>query len=792
MSKTRLVRWSGLIGSGIVLLILGIFAWAWHQVEGALPTLDGDVSIAGLTAPAQLHRDAQGIAIIQAANEIDANRALGFAHGQDRFFQMDLLRRSAAGELSALFGSAALDVDRAVVIHRFRELARQVLAAESPERRALVQAYADGVNAGLNSLASKPWEYALLRAAPSPWLPEDCGLVLYAMVLDLQDSDGTYEKTLANLRDFLGPTAVDFFNPIVGPDDSALDGTQAELPPPPPPHVLDLRQAPPAPPVLSSVPSPERLTIGSNAFVRIHDSVATLAGDPHLGLRVPNIWYRAQLEWAGSGPSPHQVTGATLPGVPGVIIGSNGHIAWSFTNATVDTGDLIPIDLDPLAPDLFYLDSQESYEFEIHEDTIAVKGDDPVVVESTWTRFGPLVGTTRRGKKLAYRWTFHDPAAVNFRTLDLNNARTVDEALVIAAESGLPTQNLFVADTNGEAAWTLSGQLPQRRGFDGRFPSSWTYGDRSWEGFQSRTDRPVVRATATQPIWSGNQRLVGGEAGRRLGDSGFDDPERAAQIERDLRALPETANAPADLLAIQLDHRAEWVMRWRDLLVTTFEHSHPTGDRAKFRDMIANWDGQADAKSVGYRLLRDWHSQVSHLTLEPIFAKITAHDPDFAYWRLRYEAGLWALHRDEPLNLLAADYADWDALRLAAVDRVLAALAEKKTPLERASWGSANRLRFEHPLAGALPDFMASWFNFPAVHQSGDSRMPHVARPRHGASLRMVVSPGRESEGIYHQPGGASGNPLSPYYRAGHEDWARGEPSPFLPGEPAHTLNLLP
>jgi penicillin amidase len=792
MSNTRFIRWSGLIGSGTILVLLGLFAWAWLQISDALPLLDGEVHVAGITAPAQLHRDAQGTAIIQAANEIDANRALGFAHGQDRFFQMDLLRRSAAGELSALVGSVAIDVDRAAVIHRFRELSRQVLARESPPRRALIEAYTTGVNAGINSLPSKPWEYALLRTEPSPWLPEDSGLVFYSMVLDLQDSTGTYEQTLANLRDFLGPTAVDYFNPLIGPDDSALDGTQAALPPPPPPRVLDLRQAPPRTQVLSDAAPPDPLTIGSNAFVHIHDSVATLAGDPHLTLRVPNLWYRARLEWPLPDASTHHVTGATLPGLPGVIIGSNGHISWSFTNARVDTGDLVALDLDPIAFEYLYLHNKEAFEFETHVDMIEVKGDDAVKMESTWTHFGPLVGVSRSGKKLAYRWTFHDPAAINFNLLDLNTARTVAEALFIGTHSGMPTQNLFVADTTGDAAWTLTGQIPQRRGFDGHLPVSWAYGDRSWEGFQSPADHPVVRATATSPIWSGNQRLIGGEAMKRLGDSGFDDPERATQIKRDLLDLPPTAIKPADLLAIQLDHRADWVMRWRDLLVATLDRTELSGDRAKFREFIATWDGQADAKSVGYRLLRDWRSQLSALTLQPIFAQIIDYDPDFAYWRLRYEPSLWALHRDEPINLLSADYADWDALRLTAVDRVLAALADKKTSLERATWGSANRLRFQHPLAGALPDFMANWFNFPAVHQSGDSRTPHVARPSHGASLRMVVSPGRESEGIYHQPGGASGNPLSPYYRTGHEDWVRGKPSPFLPGAPQHTLNLLP
>ena len=786
------MRWTGLIGSIIVLLILGTLAWAWRQVENALPPLDGELQLPGLTAPVSLHRDAQGTITIAASTEIDANRALGFAHAQDRFFQMDLLRRRADGALSGLFGEVALRADKAVVIHRFRTLAQQVIAQASPQRQALIEAYSAGVNAGLASLPSKPWEYALLRSEPEPWVPEDSILVFYSMVLDLQDSTGTYEKTVADLRDFMGPTAVDFFNPLVGPNDSALDGSQAELPPPPPPHVVNLRTAPPTNPFLTSVLAPEKLTIGSNAFIHVANQRATLAGDPHLTLRVPLIWYRARLEWTTPNQTRHHVTGASLPGVPGIIIGSNGHIAWSFTNANVDIGDLVAVDSNPLASEFLYLHDHESYEFETHTDTIVVKGEDPVSVESIWTRFGPIVGKLRSGKSLAYRWTFHDAAAINLDTLDFNTARTVDEALAIAARNGTPPQNFFVSDTHGDAAWTVTGQLPLRRGFDGRFPVSWSFGDRSWAGFQPASDRPVVRATANQLLWSGNQRQIGGEALKLLGDAGYDDPERAAQIERGLQHLASNANPVAALHSIQVDHRADWAHRWRDLLVTTLDRTPDSGPRDPFLEIVRQWDGVADAKSVGYRLVRDWHRQLTTLTLQPIFAEIIAHDANFSYSRLRYEAALWALHRDEPINLLAAEHKNWDALRLAAVERVIAKLKDARTPLSRATWGNANRLAFEHPLAGSLPGFIADFLNFPAIPQSGDRRMPHVARPGHGASLRFVVSPGQESAGIYHQPGGASGNPLSPFYRAGHEDWAQAKPSPFLPGAPQHTLTLQP
>ncbi len=802
MKVSRLLRWIGLALCTVFLVLIAAFAWIWTRVQHSLPPLDGELPLPGLSAPAALSRDPQGIAIIEATNFLDLVRVQGFAHGQDRFFQMDLMRRRASGRLTELFGEKALPLDRAVVVHRFAALAEEVLANEPADRLALLEAYAAGVNAGLQSLEVKPWEYSILRTEPELWTPRDSVLVFCAMVLDLQDSTGSYDQTLTTLRDTLGTAAVDFFNPVIGPDDSALDGTTAALPAPPSAELVNLRDAP--------LPSTEneddtarltdlRLRTGSNAFALPGDRTATgaglLAGDPHLGLALPNVWYRCQLNWRDADGTARTANGASLPGEPGLIIGSNGRIAWSFTNGYVDTGDLVPIDLNPVAPELLYRRGTETLDFEFREDEIPLKDGSTETVETTWTVFGPLVGKDRRGKNLAYKWTFHDPAAMNFAIIGLIDADTVDEALAVSADSGMPNQNLFVVDRTGAAAWTLTGRLPQRFGFDGRFPVDWSYGDRGWDGWLPADQRPVVRAAPGQAIWSGNQRQVGGTALEVLGDSGYDDPDRASQIERGLAALDQAAQ-PADFLHIQTAEQADWMLRWRDLLVRSFEAvDGPTStdpDRATFRRLITTWDGRAAADSVAYRLLRAWRNQIDSLTLPPIFAATFKVDPQFRWWKLRYEAGLWALHRDEPLHLLSSTYADWNALRLAAVDRVISRLKDEQGNLTATTWGQANALHLNHPFGDFLPGPIADWVNLPVTAQSGDSHMPHVARPRFGASLRLAVSPGHEADGIFHMPGGQSGNPLSLYYRAGHQDWLRGEPSPLLPGEAEHTLTLTP
>ncbi|HSU82349.1 MAG TPA: penicillin acylase family protein, partial [Thermoanaerobaculia bacterium] len=186
----------------LVLAVLGGAFWAYSQMRASLPRLDGERRVAGLAAPVAIERDDLGVPVIRAANRLDAARALGFLHAQDRFFQMDLLRRQAAGELAEIFGPAAVKVDRRHRVHRFRALAERILAASPPEDRALLAAYTDGVNAGLSSLGGKPFEYLALRVAPAPWRPEDSILALDAMFLELHDT-GERESALGVLRDTL-------------------------------------------------------------------------------------------------------------------------------------------------------------------------------------------------------------------------------------------------------------------------------------------------------------------------------------------------------------------------------------------------------------------------------------------------------------------------------------------------------------------------------------------------------------------------------------------------------------
>ncbi len=813
---TKRLRLLASVLSLLLLVAVLTIGWFFWRLRASVPQLEGTQGVNGLQAAVTITRDAAGVPTLRGRDRIDVARALGWLHAQERFFQMDLLRRSAAGELAELFGKRALNHDRSVRMHGFRRLAGEVTARLEPADRKVLDAYADGVNAGLAALRARPFEYLLLRASPQPWRIEDSILVIYAMTLDLQEDDGRYERSLMTLRDELGLEAIEFFNPLVLPQDAALDGTTAPLAPIPGPNRINLRaaklsSAPAAEPSRFPFPAREPETVvGSNAFAlagaHTASGAALLANDMHLDLRVPNIWYRASLQWDAGAPAGngamHRVTGVTLPGTPVVVAGSNGRIAWGFTNSYTDTSDLVVVETMP-GLDNWYVtpDHLEGVKVEQRKDVIRVKGAADVPVEYAWTVWGPIVGENDRGRPLALRWTAHDPAATNFRLIGLETAGRVEEAIAIAHATGIPTQNFVVADTAGDVAWTIAGRLPKRAGYDGRLPVSWAFGDRKWEGFVAPGEIPVVGTTVgARPagigsdgrIWSGNQRPLGGAALSVLGDGDYARPYRAAQIRDGLAALERAT--PRDLLAIQLDDRALFLAPWHALLMKTLtpQVAEAAKGRSALRGFAEPWEGRASTEAVSYRIVREFRIAVYTRMFGPIFASCTEAYPQFAWNSFQLEPAAWALLRERPMHLLAADYATWDDLLVGAIDDVVRAFDRAGVILPQANWGWRNRARIRHPFGNLLPGWMSNWLNMPEDPLPGGDDMPRVQSPNHGASERLVVAPGREEEGIFHMPGGQSAHPLSPFYRAGHAAWVRGEPTPFLPGETRYTLILVP
>ena len=791
--RSRALRWLGLVL--LVLLLVALVAlaagglWIRSQLRASLPQMEGERALAGLTAPVTVERDGLGVPTIQAADRVDAARALGFLHAQERFFQMDLMRRQAGGELAEMFGSVAVPVDKGHRRQGLRYVARRAVAAGSPRDRAILAAYAEGVNAGLAALDGPPFEYLLVQQDPAPWKPEDSLLVALAMFIELEDPEGTRELSLGVMHDLLPGPLFEFLSQGGGEWDAPLAGGPMTTPPVPGPEVFDVRKEPaPGRPLKWRTVGEPRTPRGSNnwavAGTHTADGKAWLANDMHLGIRIPNTWYRASLKVGD-----RRITGVSLPGVPVIAVGSTGRIAWGFTNSYIDWHDLAIVEVDPGDPEV-YRTPQGPRRFGHRKEVIGVKKGEDVVLDVRETIWGPVVlDRDHKGRPLVLSWIAQHPEAVNMEILGLEEAGTVDEAVEIAHRSGIPPQNFVVADADGRIAWTIIGKIPKRFGFDGRIPESWADGTRGWNGWLASEEVPKIVDPPSGRIWTANNRVVEGPELARIGDSGYWLGARARQIRDGLLALDKAR--PEDLLAIQLDDRALFLDRWRTLLLNTLSNqSQPR--RLEMRDLVEkSWTGRASIDSVGYRLVKEFRREVRNRTLEPILARCAQADERFDPGDLRQiEGPLWRLVTEKPAHLLDPKYKTWDEQLLAAADAVLAAYEGQD--LAQRTWGERNTTRIRHPLSVALPGFLARQLDVEPRQLPGDSDMPRFLGPAFGASERIVVSPGKEEAGFFHMPAGQSGHPLSPHYRDGQRAWEEGAPTPFLPGKTGSTLKLVP
>jgi penicillin amidase len=840
------------IGAGILLGTLGLLGlagdlWVRHRLAANLPQTAGRLAVAGLSAPATIERDAQGVPNIRGASRRDVAFATGFAHAQDRFFQMDLLRRRSAGELAELFGPPALQLDRTMRIHLFREHARRVLAASAPDLRDLLAAYADGVNAGLGTLAAPPFEYLVLRSEPRAWRPEDSVLVLFSMFTQLEDVNAATESAVTLMHDQMPEGLFQFLNPPATEWDAPIAGTPPPAPPPPGPAVFDLRrgrQASHAPrgegtgqragdvadhessplrhgatriagsgwavtgPAASSSRAGARPVAGdgraqagpaaSNSWAvagrLAAGGGALLANELHLGLAVPNVWYRAALSWPAeaAGQPPQRVVGATLPGAPALVVGSNGQVAWGLTNSVLDTSDLVLLDPAPGDPDR-YLTPEGPKAFQHHHEVLKVRGGPDEKLAVDWTIWGPVLDKDWRGRRRAVRAVVDEPGAADFEILRLETASSLDQALDIAARSGVPALNFLAADRAGRIGWTIAGRLPRRAGFDGETASSWADGAHRWLGLVPPGAVPRLADPAAGRLWTANNRVLAGAAAAPLGRGNFVLGARARQIRDDLLALPLAS--VEDMRRIQLDDRALFLRRWHDLLLQVLSPQAVAADprRRELRALVEGWGGRATVGSAGYRMVRTFRSMVRRAVFAPLTAACRKIDPELSYVDQvnQHEGPLWQLVSSQPLHLLDPRYKSWDELLLAAADAVVAVNAEQGPRLADRTWGERNTMEIEHPLSEALP-IVGRRLSMPPRQLPGDDDMPRVQHPDYGATLRMVVSPGREAEGIFQMPGGESGNPLSTHYGDLYDSWAAGAAAPLLPGKPAAVLELVP
>ena len=774
-----------ILGAIAVLLVATVGA-AWLALRASLPKIEGEAALAGLSAPAAIERDAAGVPVIRGRTRADVARATGYAHEQDRLFQMDLLRRTGAGELAALLGPGLVDADRHLRPHQFRQRARDALAALDAGDRALLEAYAAGVNAGAAALGARPFEYLLLGQSPAAWRAEDSLLVVYAMWIDLQGLDAADEQQRGRLAAALPAAA---WRLLVEPDptwEAPLDGSRLPELPLPSAEEYDLRGLDHA--LFESLDVPgavDAAKLGSNNWAvagsRVQGGGALVANDMHLGLRVPNIWYRARLAAAAEGLD---ATGVSLPGVPSIVAGSNGNVAWGFTNSYGDFQDLVRLEPGPQSGT--YLTADGPRAFDVDREAIEVAGAEPEMLELRRTIWGPVIGDDGEGRELALAWTAHRAGATDMALLGLEQARDLDQAAAAIGGAGMPGQNVMIADAGGRIGWVLSGKLPLRQGIDATRPSPWHAQGAGWQGWLPREESPRFLDPPSGYAWSANARVVGGEAFARIGDGDYAAAARARQIRDRLSVLD--AATPADMLAIQLDDRADYLAHWQPILLRALAQA----GEAEAARLVAGWSGHAAVDDAGYRLLRDFERRVAKRAFRVIAAPALARWPDYE-WRApeRFTEVAWRLVAIRPENLLDPRFKDWDAWLADVAARTVHDLPAECATLAACRWGAVNVARIRHPISEAVP-LLARLLDMSSESLPGDWSMPRVQSPAFGASERFGVSPGREAEGYFHMPGGQSGHPLSPFYRAGHAAWVRGESTPFLPGQAAHVLRLSP
>ena len=787
MRWLRWLRWTLL---GIAALALLAFFGAWWALHRSLPRIDGEVAASGVGAAATLERDARGRPTITGRSRTDLAFATGYAHAQDRFFQMDLSRRFAAGELSELFGTLALKQDTRTRRFGFRAVARRVIESAPPAEREVVEAYTRGVNAGLEGLASRPWEYLLLRASPRAWSPEDSVLVVHSMWWNLQANSILAELSRRRLEraaaargdaaqaheliTFLYGGYSDWDTPDYGQE---LCTAGCAHPAPSLPALLKFG-------AIVSGSGNEPALAGSNnwavAGAHTRSGVALVANDMHLELGVPAVWYPARLRVTGDAPM--DVTGVTLPGTPAVAAGSNGHVAWGFTNSY---GDFSDVRFGPCA----------SPDYKVRHESIAVRGTAPAQVDYREVGAGfvldgeEYVDDVARGECAQVAWVASRAEATNFALLGMEQAHSIDDVLSLAPRVGIPAQNLVVGDTGGRIAWTLLGRVPRGTGPDRLFGAL---------EFRTELDHPRIADPPIGRLWTANQRVVDGELEQVIGDDevdvaagGYDIGARARQIRDQLLALKQPATE-RDMLAIQLDSRALFVARWRELLLALLDADalRDSPQRREFRELVSNWKAEAAPDSVGYRLVRSFRGE----TLDALWSSLVAGLTEGKIHVRRpsqFEAAGWRLVSERPTSITPPGGDAWSAFLLGRVDASITKLLAECGSLAQCTYGSRNPVSARHPLSRAVP-VLSRLLDMPTMELPGDHHMPRVQDGAFGASERFAVSPGREAEGYLELPGGPSGHPLSPFYRSDFDDWAAGRPTPFLPGPTAHKLTLRP
>jgi penicillin amidase len=803
-----------------VLLCAGVALLAgWWIVDRSLPRLDGTVVVPGLKDRVLVDRDQWGRPWIRAKSTPDLVFSQGYVMAQDRLWQMDLLRRASAGELSEIFGSVALNFDKENRTLGMRQAAERAASERDPETRALLESYAQGVNRYMEERRSRlPIEFTLLRYEPRPWTTADTYLIsLYmwktltstwkwklnrqwitnqagserARELFVEDSPldhfivGASAETPARRSDSDRALASNIL-PTRGGDSPAVQGAWAS-----------------AQNFLAQFEEESSEIIGSNNFVvsgaHTKSGKPLLANDTHLGLSVPGIWYLIHVTASG-----WNVEGFALPGAPLVIIGHNDRIAWGFTNSNADVQDLY-VETFESEKSTSYRANGKWLRADVRKEIIHVRNAPDVELDVLVTRHGPVVSRSPAGdgtRAYALRWTALEPGGLDFGFPILGRAKNWAEFIEISRHVAGPGQNTIYADVDGNIGFTIPARIPIRAKGDGVLPVPGDTDEFEWKGSIPFEDLPRALNPPEGIIATANARTVGPGYKYFVSDR-WAGPFRTARIYDLLSGRNDLT--PADCNAVQNDILSLPDRYLAGQLVAAARVKSPMDARAqKLIQKLGGWDARTPPDSVETSFVEFTRFAIFRRLLSPFLdeqvTKYELWEPLSIYNEVwwRDKVFLENLLRDRPASWLPKEFTSYDELLAASADDAVARLAKQTGSPDAANWnwGRLHRLDMAHPLgrSGLLHRFLS----IGPYEQSGTIDTVRAMGLGHGPAMRFVADLSDFDKSLMEIPAGESGQPASPYYRDQFADWFAGRAisAPFSEAATeksrAHRLLLVP
>jgi penicillin G amidase len=778
-SRRPLVKIISVVVLIVLACVLAAAAGLYWIARSPLPQLDGSVSVPGISANVRVIRDGHGVPTIEAATLDDLFFAQGYVTAQDRLWQMDAMRRAAAGELAEVLGPSFVKIDRQQRILGLRAASETAVTLLSPRDRAYFEDYARGVNAFLDSHRDRlSLEFRLLKYAPRPWIVNDSLLIATRMVQDLNHYSYLHALNREKILAKLGPELT---------ADLYVNSSWRDRPPAASrPRMEDAAPAANSDPgdeddegepvgdnsKLVSALSAERsdwFRPGSNNWVISGQHTVTgkplLSNDMHLNHQMPNLWFEAHLQ-SGN----FDVAGVTLPGTPFVIMGHNQRVGWGFTN------------VGPTVEDVFLEEFNSAGQYKTptgwrdpqhRVEIIHVKGAPDVTVDVVSTRHGPIITELVPGetRKTALRWTLYEGIKLPF--FDVNSAQNWDEFRKAFSTFVAPGQNVVYADVDGHIGYQATGKVPIRAG-DGSLPVSGSDDAHEWTGYVPFDDMPRVFDPPSGILATANSRITPDGYKYSLSTE-WDAPWRTDRIYRVLESGKKFG--VRDMLALQMDISSSYDRFCAEKFVYALDHSKVSSKAKKAADILRDWDGRMSADSAAATIEVKSRAELVRLLLEPKLGAAPKEPSEATVnWKIYHSemssVALENLLIKKPARWLPPGYTNYESLLAAAVE---SALQQPGVPdnLDRWKWGDVHVVEIRHPVLSQLP--LVGSFTGPGVHPlSGEHYTVKQVARGFGPSERATWNFADFDKSTLNVVTGESGIFLSPYYMDQWTAWYGG------------------